>query len=93
MKRKQKLSFIFYAKENGRIRMVKLEMSVRKVNLQNLKSLLVIVCMMSVVLKFLYHSLIQAIFETTQFKTPSGTYDPIWLISSFLNTAYEDKVV
>ena len=48
---------------------------------------------MSVVLKFLYHSLIQAIFETTQFKTPSGTYDPIWLISSFLNTAYEDKVV
>ena len=52
---------------------------------------MVIVWMMSVVLKFLHHSLIQAIFEMTQFKTPSGTYDPIWLISRFLNTAYKDK--
>ena len=26
-------------------------------------------------------------------KTPSGTYDPIWLISRFLNTAYEYKAV
>ena len=35
--------------------------------------------------KFQCHSLIQIIFEMTQFKMPWGTYDPFWLISR-LNT-------